>query len=133
VNHGRFIPSRGLGSTQVFPQSAAILASAWYPSATSKAPASYCFAASVRDCPVKLIDASSGRVTLTYLSSFLTSLAELSSMSIVFLLQLRASYRIVDHRERFIAPYSITFDPSMSKYVPLVWAGSSVSYSTPSL
>ncbi|TCD60083.1 hypothetical protein EIP91_010768 [Steccherinum ochraceum] len=62
---------------------------AWYPSATCRDPASFCFVVSVRECPVKLIDASDGR--------------------------LRASYKIVDHRERQIAPHSLAFNPSTSK------------------
>jgi telomerase Cajal body protein 1 len=35
----------------------------WYPTASYHDPASYCFVASVRECPVKLLDASSGRVS----------------------------------------------------------------------
>ncbi|KAJ7474877.1 WD40-repeat-containing domain protein [Mycena latifolia] len=69
---------------QTFPQPAPILDYTWYPSATSANPASFCFVASVRETPVKLLDASDGR--------------------------LRASYRIVDHRERQIAPYSLAFN-----------------------
>ena len=45
-----------------FTQSAPILDYAWYPSATVRDPASFCFVASVRECPVKLLDASDGRV-----------------------------------------------------------------------
>ncbi|PVF91746.1 hypothetical protein CPB86DRAFT_718900 [Serendipita vermifera] len=57
----------------------------WYPWATSPSnPATYCFLASLRDAPVKLLDANDGR--------------------------LRASYKIVDHRERFVAPHSMTFN-----------------------
>ncbi|PVF91597.1 WD40 repeat-like protein [Serendipita vermifera] len=57
----------------------------WYPWATSSSnPATYCFLASLRDAPVKLLDANDGR--------------------------LRASYKIVDHRERFVAPHSMTFN-----------------------
>ncbi|KAI0698794.1 WD40-repeat-containing domain protein [Earliella scabrosa] len=66
------------------PQPSPVLAFAWYPSATIRDPASFCFVASVRECPVKLLDASDGR--------------------------LRASYRIVDHRERQIAPHSVAFN-----------------------
>ncbi|THH33366.1 hypothetical protein EUX98_g830 [Antrodiella citrinella] len=70
-------------------QAAPILDFAWYPSATCRDAASFCFVASVRECPVKLLDASDGR--------------------------LRASYKIVDHRERQIAPHSLAFNPSASK------------------
>ncbi|KAJ7087901.1 WD40-repeat-containing domain protein [Mycena belliarum] len=67
-----------------FTNPAPILDYAWYPSATLANPASYCFVTSVRETPVKLLDASDGR--------------------------LRASYRIVDHRERQIAPHSLAFN-----------------------
>ncbi|KAJ6483554.1 hypothetical protein C8R47DRAFT_1132560 [Mycena vitilis] len=71
------------------PQPAPILEYAWYPTASSADPASFCFVASVRETPVKLLDASDGR--------------------------LRASYPIVDHRERQIAPHSLTFNLSATK------------------
>ncbi|KAF8888983.1 hypothetical protein CPB85DRAFT_1334130 [Mucidula mucida] len=71
------------------PQSAPILDFAWYPGASSSTPATYCFAASVRECPVKLLDAADGR--------------------------LRASYSIVDHRERQVAPHSLAFSPGGDK------------------
>ncbi|KAI0712713.1 WD40-repeat-containing domain protein [Cerioporus squamosus] len=58
-------------------QPSPILDYTWYPSATIRDPASFCFVAS-------LLDASDGR--------------------------LRASYRIVDHRERQIAPHSVAFN-----------------------
>ncbi|KAF8321251.1 hypothetical protein DL93DRAFT_2163535 [Clavulina sp. PMI_390] len=81
--------SHSLEIVNRFTQAAAVLEGVWYPGSTSANAASYCFLASVRDCPVKLLDAASGR--------------------------LRASYRIIDHRERFIAPHSIAFDPTMTK------------------
>ncbi|KAJ6531415.1 WD40-repeat-containing domain protein [Mycena vulgaris] len=74
---------------RTLPQPAAILDYAWYPSATPANPASFCFVASVRETPVKLLDAADGR--------------------------LRASYRIVDHRERQIAPHSLAFNLSATK------------------
>lgn len=50
-------------------QPAPIVDYAWYPSATLNAPATFCFLASVRECPVKLLDASDGRVSnLPYIS-----------------------------------------------------------------
>ncbi|EIW56334.1 uncharacterized protein TRAVEDRAFT_170197 [Trametes versicolor FP-101664 SS1] len=70
-------------------QSAPILDYAWYPAASVRDAASFCFVASVRECPVKLLDASDGR--------------------------LRASYRIVDHRERHIAPHSLAFNPGANR------------------
>ncbi|KAJ3521072.1 hypothetical protein NM688_g9070 [Phlebia brevispora] len=72
-----------------FPQPAPILDFVWYPRATCTDPASFCFVASVRECPVKLLDAADGR--------------------------LRASYKIVDHRERQIAPHSLAFNPLSTK------------------
>ncbi|KAJ7158129.1 WD40-repeat-containing domain protein [Mycena filopes] len=74
---------------RVLPQSAAILDYVWYPTASPSNPASFCFVASIRETPVKLLDASDGR--------------------------LRASYRIVDHRERQIAPHSLAFNLSATK------------------
>jgi hypothetical protein len=47
---------------QTFHEPSPILDFAWYPGATPKDPASFCFVASVRECPVKLLDASDGRV-----------------------------------------------------------------------
>ncbi|KAG5338320.1 hypothetical protein C0989_007558 [Termitomyces sp. Mn162] len=70
--------------TTTFHQPSPILDFIWYPTASPLTPPTYCFIASVRDCPIKLLDASDGR--------------------------LRASYRIVDHRERQVAPHSLAFD-----------------------
>jgi hypothetical protein len=50
--------------TRAFPQPGPILDYIWYPTATPHDPASFCFVASVRECPVKLLDASDGRVRL---------------------------------------------------------------------
>ncbi|KAI0048834.1 hypothetical protein FA95DRAFT_1678043 [Auriscalpium vulgare] len=72
-----------------FPQAAPVLDFAWYPRATPRDPSSFCFVASVKETPVKLLDASDGR--------------------------LRASYKIVDHRERQVAPHSLAFNNSASK------------------
>lgn len=74
---------------RTFSQSSAVVNFAWYPGASSSNAPAYCFVASVRDCPVKLLDASDGR--------------------------LRASYPIVDHRERFIAPHSLAFNLTADK------------------
>ncbi|KAJ7438115.1 WD40-repeat-containing domain protein [Mycena galericulata] len=74
---------------RTLPQPAPILDYAWYPTASASNPASFCFAASVRETPVKLLDASDGR--------------------------LRASYPIVDHRERQIAPHSLAFNLSATR------------------
>ncbi|KAG6808968.1 hypothetical protein H0H92_002202 [Tricholoma furcatifolium] len=74
---------------RVFPQASPIVDFLWYPAASPLNPAAYCFVASVRECPVKLLDASDGR--------------------------LRASYRIVDHRERQIAPHSLAFNPTAER------------------
>ncbi|KAF5393679.1 hypothetical protein D9757_000347 [Collybiopsis confluens] len=74
---------------RTFPQPAPIVDFTWYPTASAQNLATFCFVASVRECPVKLLDASDGR--------------------------LRASYPIVDHRERFIAPQSLAFNLSAQK------------------
>ncbi|KAG8795584.1 hypothetical protein FRC12_012323 [Ceratobasidium sp. 428] len=68
---------------------APVLSATWFPTASPLDPASYCFVVGVRDCPIRLIDASDGR--------------------------LRASYRLVDHRERFIAPHCMAFNMYMNK------------------
>ncbi|EUC60695.1 guanyl nucleotide-binding protein, putative [Rhizoctonia solani AG-3 Rhs1AP] len=70
-------------------QPAPILSTAWFPTASTLDAASYCFVAAIRDTPIKLFDASDGRV--------------------------RASYKIIDHRERFIAPHSMAFNMYMSR------------------
>ncbi|CAA7262292.1 unnamed protein product [Cyclocybe aegerita] len=76
-------------SMSTLPQASSILDFRWYPTASAHDPSSFCFVASVRECPVKLLDASDGR--------------------------LRASYKIVDHRERQIAPHSLAFDLTAQK------------------
>ncbi|KAI0262220.1 quinon protein alcohol dehydrogenase-like superfamily [Gloeopeniophorella convolvens] len=76
-------------SARALPQAASILDYAWYPRATPRDPASFCLVASVRDAPVRLLDATDGR--------------------------LRASYRIVDHRERHVAPHSLAFNVSAER------------------
>ena len=43
-------------------QAAPILAATWYTSATPLRPDVYCFLASIREEPVKLLDAADGRV-----------------------------------------------------------------------
>jgi hypothetical protein len=50
-------------------QSGPILDYLWFPSASAYNPPTFCFVASVRDCPVKLLDASNGRVGQTHSSS----------------------------------------------------------------
>ncbi|KAG1837083.1 hypothetical protein F4604DRAFT_1910022, partial [Suillus subluteus] len=74
---------------RTFSQSSVVVNFAWYPGASSSNAPAYCFVASVRDCPVKLLDASDGR--------------------------LRASYPIIDHRERFITPHSLAFNLTANK------------------
>ncbi|KAF8994657.1 WD40-repeat-containing domain protein [Cyathus striatus] len=76
-------------SGRALSQPAPIVDFAWYPSATPNDPASFCFVSSVRERPVQLLDASDGR--------------------------LRASYKIVDHRERQIAPHSLSFNLTADK------------------
>lgn len=45
-----------------FLQSGSVLGTLWYPTAVPENPSAFCFLASVRECPVKLLDASDGRV-----------------------------------------------------------------------
>lgn len=78
-----------VASLRTFRQPSPILDFIWYPAATPSNPLLYCFVASVRETPVKLLDASDGR--------------------------LRASYRIVDHRERQVAPHSLAFNLAADK------------------
>lgn len=47
---------------QAFSQASPIVEFAWFPSASMLNPATFCFAASVRDCPVKLLHGTDGRV-----------------------------------------------------------------------
>jgi hypothetical protein len=91
-----------------FPQSSAVVDFAWYPGASSSNAPAYCFIASVRDCPVKLLDASDGRVVYLLLLWFFVP-------SLIDPRQLRASYPIVDHRERHIAPHSLSFNLTADK------------------
>lgn len=78
-----------LNHTRTLCQPSPIVDFLWYPCASRHNPATYCFIASVRECPVKLLDGNDGR--------------------------LRASYPIVDHRERQIAPHSLLFSPTADK------------------
>ncbi|OWZ78561.1 guanyl nucleotide binding protein [Cryptococcus neoformans Bt85] len=81
--------SLGTFETRQFKQPDSITSSNWFPTASSLIPESFCFVAGIRDNPVKLVDAKTGNV--------------------------RASYPIIDHRERFISPHSLAFHPSLSK------------------
>ncbi|GAA5919723.1 hypothetical protein JCM1841_000770 [Sporobolomyces salmonicolor] len=65
-----------------------LLSYAWYPGASSADPAMFAFTVGVKDHPVQLLDGTDQRV--------------------------RASYPIVDHRERFVAPHSMIFSPDGS-------------------
>ncbi|GAA6051645.1 hypothetical protein JCM3770_001209 [Rhodotorula araucariae] len=62
-----------------------LLSSAWYPGASLADPAMFTFAVGVKDHPVHLLDGNDRRI--------------------------RASYPIVDHTERFVAPHSMAFSP----------------------
>ncbi|KAI8454438.1 WD40-repeat-containing domain protein [Phakopsora pachyrhizi] len=60
-----------------------VLSTAWFPHSGKKDPSRYCFVAAVKDHPIHLIDATHGSI--------------------------RASYPIIDHRERVVAPHSMVF------------------------
>ncbi|KAG0667584.1 hypothetical protein C6P46_000121 [Rhodotorula mucilaginosa] len=66
----------------------AVHSSAWYPGASAYDPAMFAFATGVKDHPVHLLDGHDRRI--------------------------RASYPIVDHTERFVAPHSMAFSPDSS-------------------
>lgn len=83
----------------------AIVATQWYPFASSSAPDGFCFATSIRGAPVRLIDGFTGRVRFSAGQS-------LGYGAFCADVQTRATYPIVDHRERFIAPHSLAFSPS---------------------
>ncbi|ODO09066.1 hypothetical protein I350_02665 [Cryptococcus amylolentus CBS 6273] len=76
-------------TTASFPQPDSIVSSLWFPTATLASPETFCFAAAIRDSPLKLIDGITGVH--------------------------RASYPIMDHRERFVAPHSLAFNTSTTK------------------
>jgi len=69
-------------TARLFYQPAPILDFIWYPTATPFDPASFCFVTSVRECPVKLLDASDGRVRILIIYSD-TSLINTISCSFV--------------------------------------------------
>ncbi|MBW0483237.1 hypothetical protein O181_022952 [Austropuccinia psidii MF-1] len=66
-----------------FPMADALLSTCWFPYSSLHDPSRYCFVAAVKDHPIQLLDASDGRI--------------------------RASYPIVDHTERVVAPHSMLF------------------------
>jgi hypothetical protein len=78
-----------IAAPRTFPQPDSVNTALWYPSASRVAPETFCFVASVRDAPVRLVGASDGRI--------------------------RASYPIVDHQERFVAPHSFAFNTAADK------------------
>jgi hypothetical protein len=59
-----------------FRQGSPIYDVAWYPLATPTQPAGYCFIASIRDAPVRLLDAGDGRVSQSLPRSMCTSLTK---------------------------------------------------------
>lgn len=67
----------------------ALLSYQWFPGATSLNVPYFAFAAAIKDHPIHLLDGTDRRV--------------------------RASYPIIDHRERFIAPHSMAFSPDGTK------------------
>ncbi|GAA5858511.1 hypothetical protein JCM5353_007101 [Sporobolomyces roseus] len=82
------LPSQTLTSPQLAPHwihspSDSLLSFDWYPGASSADPSMFAFAMGVKDHPVHLLDGNDRRI--------------------------RASYPIIDHTERFIAPNSMLF------------------------
>lgn len=60
-----------------FPQPSPVLDFVWYPFASHTNPASFCFLTSVRECPVKLLDAADGRVCIIFVGNTEYSVYEL--------------------------------------------------------
>ncbi|KAF9054005.1 hypothetical protein BJ165DRAFT_1435699 [Panaeolus papilionaceus] len=73
------------------PQPSPVLDYVWYPTASPYDPASFCFVASIRECPVKLLDVTDERLC--------------------------ASHKILDDRERQVAPHGLAFNLATQKYV----------------
>ncbi|KAG7558247.1 hypothetical protein FFLO_02810 [Filobasidium floriforme] len=71
------------------PQPSAIWSNAWYPYASLSNPATFCYVSGIADAPVRLVDGKTGKT--------------------------RASYPIVNHSERFIAPSSLCFNGDASR------------------
>ncbi|PLW33176.1 hypothetical protein PCASD_13137 [Puccinia coronata f. sp. avenae] len=67
--------------TRNFRMADALLSTCWFPYSSIHDPSRYCFVAAVKDHPIHLLDANDGRI--------------------------RASYPIIDHRERMVAPHSM--------------------------
>ena len=63
--------SPSLVHANTFPQSAPIVDFVWYPGASQHNPPAFCVVASVRDCPVKLLDGRDGRVRGEIFTSYL--------------------------------------------------------------
>lgn len=57
-------PGASLVHTLTVRAPSALLDAVWYPFASCDNPASWCFAMSIRDVPIRLVDASLGRVSL---------------------------------------------------------------------
>ena len=93
---------------RTFPQPDAIHSTLWYPTASLYSPETFCFISRVRDAPVRLVDAQDGRVRL------LTFCPPECWLTIS---QIRGTYPIIDHRERFIAPHSLCFNPTITRYI----------------
>lgn len=94
------------------PTPAAMLGLEWYPFATVQRPETFCFLRSVRDVPVSLVDGLTGKVgNLPIYHCFHAFLAD------HYLNQIRASYSIIDHTERFVGPSSMAFSLDGTKYV----------------
>jgi len=49
--------------SRTFPQPDAIHSTLWYPTASASSPETFCFVASVRDSPVRLLNAYEGRAS----------------------------------------------------------------------
>lgn len=61
-----------------FPQAGNVICTAWYPLAVPDDPSTFCFLASVKDCPIKLLDGTDGRVSLVMNSIYVLVLIQYS-------------------------------------------------------
>ncbi|GAA5946316.1 hypothetical protein JCM3765_000195 [Sporobolomyces pararoseus] len=83
-----FSPPSSITPTWKHEPSDSLLSYDWYPGASSSNPSMFAFAVGVKDHPIHLLDGNDRRI--------------------------RASYPIVDHTERFVAPTSMRFSPDGS-------------------
>lgn len=121
-------PSSVLKPTQTHPHPAPIHSSLWYPSASLHSLPSFCYVSAVGDGPVRLVDGGDGRVSGSSFPDIDSAsggedegwqkradLCYFCGVDVGLSQQIRATYPIIDHNERFVAPYSMTFNYDASR------------------